>query len=234
MNNILSIATFIPLVAAVIMGVLLRGDDKSAQISAKWLALTATLATLLISLAILFGFDPKNTNFQFVEEHNWLLGMNYKMGVDGISVLFVMLTTFLMPIVIGACWNVSHRTKEYMMAFLILETLMLGVFCALDLVLFYLFFEGGLIPMFLIVGIWGGKNRIYASFKFFLYTLLGSVLMLVAILYMWIVSGTTDMVQLLNYEFSISPFNILGFEITGGAQTMLWLAFFASFAVKSL
>ena len=232
MNNILSIATFIPLVAAVIMGVLLRGDDKSAQISAKWLALTATLATLLISLAILFGFDPKNTNFQFVEEHNWLLGMNYKMGVDGISVLFVMLTTFLMPIVIGACWNVSHRTKEYMMAFLILETLMLGVFCALDLVLFYLFFEGGLIPMFLIVGIWGGKNRIYASFKFFLYTLLGSVLMLVAILYMWIVSGTTDMVQLLNYEFSISPVNILGFEITGGAQTMLWLAFFASFAVK--
>ena len=232
MNNILSIATFIPLVAAVIMGVLLRGDDKSAQISAKWLALTATLATLLISLAILFGFDPKNTNFQFVEEHNWLLGMNYKMGVDGISVLFVMLTTFLMPIVLGACWNVSHRTKEYMMAFLILETLMLGVFCALDLVLFYLFFEGGLIPMFLIVGIWGGKNRIYASFKFFLYTLLGSVLMLVAILYMWIVSGTTDMVQLLNYEFSISPFNILGFEITGGAQTMLWLAFFASFAVK--
>ena len=232
MNNILSIATFIPLVAAVIMGVLLRGDDKSAQTSAKWLALTATLATLLISLAILFGFDPKNTNFQFVEEHNWLLGMNYKMGVDGISVLFVMLTTFLMPIVIGACWNVSHRTKEYMMAFLILETLMLGVFCALDLVLFYLFFEGGLIPMFLIVGIWGGKNRIYASFKFFLYTLLGSVLMLVAILYMWIVSGTTDMVQLLNYEFPISPFNILGFEITGGAQTMLWLAFFASFAVK--
>ena len=232
MNNILSIATFIPLVAAVIMGVLLRGDDKSAQTSAKWLALTATLATLLISLAILFGFDPKNTNFQFVEEHNWLLGMNYKMGVDGISVLFVMLTTFLMPIVIGACWNVSHRTKEYMMAFLILETLMLGVFCALDLVLFYLFFEGGLIPMFLIVGIWGGKNRIYASFKFFLYTLLGSVLMLVAILYMWIVSGTTDMVQLLNYEFSISPVNILGFEITGGAQTMLWLAFFASFAVK--
>ena len=232
MNNILSIATFIPLVAAVIMGVLLRGDDKSAQISAKWLALTATLATLLISLAILFGFDPKNTNFQFIEEHDWLLGMNYKMGVDGISVLFVMLTTFLMPIVIGACWNVSHRTKEYMMAFLILETLMLGVFCALDLVLFYLFFEGGLIPMFLIVGIWGGKNRIYASFKFFLYTLLGSVLMLVAILYMWIVSGTTDMVQLLNYEFSISPFNILGFEITGGAQTMLWLAFFASFAVK--
>ena len=232
MNNILSIATFIPLVAAVIMGVLLRGDDKSAQISAKWLALTATLATLLISLAILFGFDPKNTNFQFVEEHNWLLGMNYKMGVDGISVLFVMLTTFLMPIVIGACWNVSHRTKEYMMAFLILETLMLGVFCALDLVLFYLFFEGGLIPLFLIVGIWGGKNRIYASFKFFLYTLLGSVLMLVAILYMWIVSGTTDMVQLLNYEFSISPVNILGFEITGGAQTMLWLAFFASFAVK--
>ena len=232
MNNILSIATFIPLIAAIIMGVLLRGDDKSAQNSAKWLALTATLATLLISLAIIFGFDPQNTEFQFVEEHNWLLGMNYKMGVDGISVLFVILTTFLMPIVIGACWTVQYRTKEFMMAFLILETLMLGVFCALDLVLFYLFFEGGLIPMFLIVGIWGGKNRIYASFKFFLYTLLGSVLMLIAILYMWIVSGTTDIIELLNYEFSTSSFDLLGFEIIGGAQTILWVAFFASFAVK--
>ena len=152
MENILSIATFIPLVAAIIMGLLLRGDDNSAQQNAKWLALTATLATLLVSLAIIFDFDPNNTGFQFVEEHNWLLGINYKMGVDGISILFVMLTTVLMPIVIGACWNVEHRVKEYMMAFLILETLMLGVFCALDLVLFYLFFEGGLIPMFLIVG----------------------------------------------------------------------------------
>ena len=232
MENILSIATFIPLVAAIIMGLLLRGDDKSAQHNAKWLALTATLATLLVSLAIIFDFDPNNTGFQFVEEHNWLLGINYKMGVDGISILFVMLTTVLMPIVIGACWNVEHRVKEYMMAFLILETLMLGVFCALDLVLFYLFFEGGLIPMFLIVGIWGGKNRIYAAFKFFLYTLLGSVLMLIAILYMWIVAGTTDIMELLNFKFSATSFDLLGFEISGGAQTILWVAFFASFAVK--
>ena len=232
MENILSIATFIPLVAAMIMGLLLRGDDKSAQQNAKWLALTATLATLLVSLAIIFDFDPNNTGFQFVEEHNWLLGINYKMGVDGISILFVMLTTVLMPIVIGACWNVEHRVKEYMMAFLILETLMLGVFCALDLVLFYLFFEGGLIPMFLIVGIWGGKNRIYAAFKFFLYTLLGSVLMLIAILYMWIVAGTTDIMELLNFKFSATSFDLLGFEISGGAQTTLWVAFFASFAVK--
>ena len=232
MENILSIATFIPLVAAIIMGLLLRGDDKSAQKNAKWLALTATLATLLVSLAIIFDFDPNNTGFQFVEEHNWLLGINYKMGVDGISILFVMLTTVLMPIVIGACWNVEHRVKEYMMAFLILETLMLGVFCALDLVLFYLFFEGGLIPMFLIVGIWGGKNRIYAAFKFFLYTLLGSVLMLIAILYMWIVAGTTDIMELLNFKFSATSFDLLGFEISGGAQTILWVAFFASFAVK--
>ena len=234
MENILSIATFIPLVAAIIMGLLLRGDDKSAQQNAKWLALTATLATLLVSLAIIFDFDPNNTGFQFVEEHNWLLGINYKMGVDGISILFVMLTTVLMPIVIGACWNVEHRVKEYMMAFLILETLMLGVFCALDLVLFYLFFEGGLIPMFLIVGIWGGKNRIYAAFKFFLYTLLGSVLMLIAILYMWIVAGTTDIMELLNFKFSATSFDLLGFEISGGAQTILWVAFFASFAVKML
>ena len=232
MENILSIATFIPLVAAIILGLLLRGDDKSAQQNAKWLALTATLATLLVSLAIIFDFDPNNTGFQFVEEHNWLLGINYKMGVDGISILFVMLTTVLMPIVIGACWNVEHRVKEYMMAFLILETLMLGVFCALDLVLFYLFFEGGLIPMFLIVGIWGGKNRIYAAFKFFLYTLLGSVLMLIAILYMWIVAGTTDIMELLNFKFSATSFDLLGFEISGGAQTILWVAFFASFAVK--
>ena len=232
MENILSIATFIPLVAAIIIGLLLRGDDKSAQQNAKWLALTATLATLLVSLAIIFGFDPNDTGFQFVEEHSWLLGINYKMGVDGISILFVMLTTVLMPIVIGACWNVEHRIKEYMMAFLILETLMLGVFCALDLVLFYLFFEGGLIPMFLIVGIWGGKDRIYAAFKFFLYTLLGSVLMLIAILYMWIVAGTTDIVELLNFKFSATSFDLLGFEISGGAQTILWAAFFASFAVK--
>ena len=185
-----------------------------------------------MSLFILAGFDPANTGFQFVEERPWLLGMNYKVGVDGISVLFVMLTTFLMPLVIASCWNVTDRVKEYMIAFLLLETLMLGVFMALDMVLFYLFFEAGLIPMFLIIGIWGGANRIYASFKFFLYTFLGSVLMLVAIVAMFFQAGTTDIPTLMTFNFASEDFSVLGIHIVGGMQTMLWLAFFASFAVK--
>ena len=155
-DNLLSIVTFIPLIGAAIMALFLRGDDAAAQANAKWLALAATSASFLASLFILSGFDASNPDFQFVEESEWILGLTYKMGVDGISILFVMLTTFLMPLVILACWDVTHRVKEYMIAFLVLETLMLGVFCALDLVLFYLFFEGGLIPMFLINGIWGG------------------------------------------------------------------------------
>jgi NADH-quinone oxidoreductase subunit M len=143
-----------------------------------------------------------------------------------------MLTTFLMPLVILSCWDVTHRVKEYMIAFLVLETLMLGVFCALDLVLFYLFFEGGLIPMFLIIGIWGGKERIYASFKFFLYTFFGSVLMLVAMIAMYVDAGTTDIVALLRHNFSSEVLEVWGFTIIGGLQTLLWVAFFASFAVK--
>ena len=154
------------------------------------------------------------------------------MGVDGISVLFVMLTTFLMPITIASCWSVETRVKEYMIAFLMLETLMLGVFMALDLVLFYLFFEGGLIPMFLIIGIWGGKERIYAAFKFFLYTFLGSVLMLVAMIAMFVQAGSTDIPTLLAHNFASETFPVLGFQIAGGVQTLLFLAFFASFAVK--
>jgi NADH-quinone oxidoreductase subunit M len=154
------------------------------------------------------------------------------MGVDGISILFVMLTTFLMPITIYSCWNVETRVKEYMIAFLVLETLMLGVFCALDLVLFYLFFEAGLIPMFLIIGIWGGKDRIYAAFKFFLYTFLGSVLMLVAMIAMYQDAGTTDIAALLVHNFGSETFTLLGVQVVGGLQTMLFLAFFASFAVK--
>ncbi|NNF25126.1 MAG: NADH-quinone oxidoreductase subunit M [Rhodobacteraceae bacterium] len=232
MDNLLSIITFLPLVAAAILAFFLRGDDASAQNNAKWLALIATSATFLISLFMIFGFDPGNTGFQFVEERKWILGLTYKMGVDGISVLFVMLTTFLMPLVIASCWEVKTRVKEYMIAFLVLETLMLGVFCALDLVLFYLFFEGGLIPMFLIIGIWGGANRIYASFKFFLYTFLGSVLMLVAMIGMYVDAGTTDIPTLLSHQFSFATFSVLGVEITGGLQTLLWIAFFASFAVK--
>ena len=231
-NQLLSIITFLPLVAAVILALFMRGDDAAARKGAKWLALFTTTATFLISLFILFRFDPSNTGFQFVEERSWILGLSYKMGVDGISVLFVMLTTFLMPITIWSCWGVETRVKEYMIAFLVLETLMLGVFCALDLVLFYLFFEAGLIPMFLIIGIWGGKDRIYAAFKFFLYTFLGSVLMLVAMIAMYLDAGTTDIVKLLVHDFRHETFSVLGFQVVGGLQTMLFLAFFASFAVK--
>ena len=198
---LLSAVCFIPAIAALILLLFLRGDDEAAQLNAKRFALVTTTVTFLISLGILSGFDPSNTGFQFVEETEWLLGLKYKMGVDGISVLFVMLTTFIMPLTILASWGVTTRVKEYMIAFLMLETLMLGVFMALDLVLFYLFFEAGLIPMFLIIGIWGGKDRIYASFKFFLYTLLGSVLMLVAMIAMFMDAGTTDIPSLMAHNF---------------------------------
>ncbi|MBK5947377.1 NADH-quinone oxidoreductase subunit M [Rhodobacter veldkampii DSM 11550] len=232
MDNLLSIVTFLPLVAALILAVFLRGDDPAAQRNAKRLALTATSATFLVSLFILTGFDPADTGFQFVEEGKWILGLNYKLGVDGISVLFVMLTTFIMPLTIYACWGVTTRVKEYMIAFLVLETLMLGVFVALDLVLFYLFFEGGLIPMFLIIGIWGGKERIYASFKFFLYTFLGSVLMLVAMIAMYMDAGTTDIAVLLGHQFGSETMRFGGLTLLGGMQSLLFLAFLASFAVK--
>jgi len=231
-QSLLSIVTFLPLVAAVILAVFLRGKDDAAQLGAKRVALAATVATFLVSLAILVEFDPSNPGFQLVEEGEWMLGLTYKVGVDGISVLFVMLTTFLMPLVIAACWDVKHRVKEYMIALLILESLMIGVFVALDLVLFYLFFEAGLIPMFLIIGIWGGQNRIYAAFKFFLYTFLGSVLMLVAMIAMYVDAGTTDIPSLLSHQFSADGLSIFGWQIVGGLQTLLWLAFFASFAVK--
>ncbi|MGY6547513.1 MAG: NADH-quinone oxidoreductase subunit M [Roseinatronobacter sp.] len=232
MLNLLSIITFTPAIAAGILAVFLRGDDEAAQMNAKWVALIATLATFAASLILLFNFDPRDTGFQFVEEHQWIMGFTYKMGVDGISILFVMLTTALMPITIGACWTVTHRVKEYMIAFLLLETLMIGVFTALDLVLFYLFFEAGLIPMFLIIGIWGGKERIYAAFKFFLYTFLGSVLMLVAMIAMYVDAGTTDITVLLQHDFSAGTISVAGWQVVGGLQSLLFLAFFASFAVK--
>ncbi len=231
-GSLLSIITFIPLIGAAILGLVLRGDDEHAQRNAKYVALLATSVSFLASLLMLAQFEPANPGFQMVEEAEWILGLNYKMGVDGISILFVMLTTFLMPITILACWDVKHRVKEYMIAFLVLETLMLGVFTALDLVLFYLFFEGGLIPMFLIIGIWGGKERIYAAFKFFLYTFLGSVLMLVAMIAMYVDAGTTDIPSLLQHNFGSETLNVLGFQVIGGLQTLLWIAFFASFAVK--
>jgi NADH-quinone oxidoreductase subunit M len=232
MGNVLSLTTFLPLLGAVILALFLRGDDEAAQSNAKWVALVTTAVTFLTSLFILGNFDPADTGFQMVEQRDWLLGLQYKMGVDGISILFVILTTFLMPLVIASCWSVKIRVKEYMIAFLLLETLMLGVFMALDLVLFYLFFEAGLIPMFLIIGIWGGKNRIYASFKFFLYTFLGSVLMLVAMVAMFAEAGTTDIPTLMTLTFETENFSILGVQIIGGMQTLMWLAFFASFAVK--
>ena len=232
METLLSFVTFLPLISAVVLLIFLRGDDESANRNAKMLALFATSATFVLSLPLLFGFDAANTDFQFVEEYDWIGGLKYKMGVDGISVLFVMLTTFMMPLVILASWDVSHRVKEYMVAFLVLETLMIGVFCALDLVLFYVFFEAGLIPMFLIVGIWGGKERIYAAFKFFLYTFLGSVLMLVAMVAMYVDAGTTDIPTLLTHEFSSTTLSVWGWQIVGGMQTLMFLAFFASFAVK--
>lgn len=232
MDNILSIVTFIPSVAALIMALFLRGDDEAARNNAKWIAMFATCATFLASLFILSGFDSSNTEFQMVEQASWLMGLQYKMGVDGISILFVMLTTFMMPLVIAASWNVEVRIKEYMIAFLMLETLMLGVFMSLDLVLFYVFFEAGLIPMFLIIGIWGGANRVYASFKFFLYTFIGSVLMLVAMVGMYADAGTADIAKLLVHEFSYGSFDLLGIQVVGGMQTLLFLAFFASFAVK--
>ena len=171
---------------------------------------------------LLWRFDPGSADFQFLEKHPWLGGtINYSMGVDGISLPFVILTTALMPIAIAASWtSIQSRVREYMIAFLVLETLMIGTFCALDLVLFYLFFEGGLIPMFLIIGVWGGPRRVYASFKFFLYTLAGSVLMLLAIMTMYWQAGTTDIPTLLHHAFPRS------------LQTWAWLAFLASFAVK--
>ena len=214
---ILSFVTFLPLLGAAFIA-MLHNDAKG---NARWIALWTTLLTFLISIPIWTGFDKSNPGFQFVENAAWLGAIKYKMGVDGISMLFVILTTFLMPLCVLASWeSVQERVKEYMIAFLVLETLMLGVFCALDLFLFYLFFEAVLIPMFLIIGIWGGKRRIYASFKFFLYTLLGSVLMLLAMLSMYSIGGTSDIPTLMTTKFPVQ------------LQGWLWLAFLASFAVK--
>ncbi len=218
---ILSTVTFLPLVG-VLFVLTIRGDDEVSRRNIYHVALWTTAVTFVLSLVVWGRFDSSTSDFQMLEEASWLGGsINYRMGVDGISVLFVVLTAFLMPFcIIASKRSVKARFKEYMIAFLILETLMIGVFCALDIVLFYVFFEGGLIPMFLIIGVWGGARRVYASFKFFLYTLAGSVLMLLAVLAMYWEAGTTNIVDLLNYDFPESM------------QTWLWLAFFASFAVK--
>src|SRR5450756_2202830 len=217
---ILSVVTFLPLLGAAFI-MLVRGNEALAKGTARWVAMWTTLVTFAISLVMVWRFDATSPEFQFVEKHQWLGIASYHMGVDGISLPFVILTTALMPICILASWtSIQKRVKEYMMAFLLLETLMVGTFAALDLVLFYLFFEGGLIPMFLIIGVWGGPRRVYASFKFFLYTLLGSVLMLLAIMALYWNAGTTDIPALMHTA------------VPRSLQTWAWLAFFASFAVK--
>jgi NADH-quinone oxidoreductase subunit M len=217
---ILSVVTFLPLVGALFIALL--PEDEAGIRNARWTALWTTLITFIISLILVWRFDPVSADFQFLEKHAWLgSNISYAMGVDGISLPFVVLTTALMPISILASWtSIQLRVRDYMIAFLVLETLMVGTFCALDLVLFYLFFEGGLIPMFLIIGVWGGPRRVYASFKFFLYTLLGSVLMLLAIMAMYWEAGTTDIASLLHHSFPLS------------LQKWAWFAFLASFAVK--
>ena len=217
---ILSTITFLPLLGALLIAAL-RGGDESADRNARFIALWTTLVTFALTLLLWRDFDPSTAQFQFVEQRAWLRVIKFHMGVDGISLPFVLLTALLMPLCILASWqSITERVNEYMIAFLVLETLMLGVFTSLDLVLFYLFFEGGLIPMFLIIGIWGGPQRVYASFKFLLYTLAGSLLMLLAIMAIYWEAGTTDIPTLLTHGFPPQM------------QTWLWFAFLASFAVK--
>ena len=217
---ILTVVTFLPIAGAAFIA-LLRDDDAGVR-NARWVALWTTLITFAISLVLIWRFDASSADFQFVEKAPWLGGaITYSMGVDGVSLPFVVLTTALMPISILASWtSIQRRVREYMIAFLVLETLMVGAFCALDLVLFYLFFEGGLIPMFLIIGVWGGPRRVYASFKFFLYTFLGSVFMLLAIMALYWDAGTSDIPTLLGHAFPRT------------LQTWAFFAFLASFAVK--
>jgi NADH-quinone oxidoreductase subunit M len=219
---LLSLITFLPLVGAAFI-FMTRGEPETVARNARYLALWTSLITFALSLLLWANFDPTTPEFQFVEKKAWLPGVNifFHLGVDGISVLFVLLSTLLTPICILASWeSITTRVKEYMIAFLVLETMMVGVFCALDFVLLYIFFEGVLIPMFLIIGVWGGERRVYSAFKFFLYTLAGSVLLLIALIVLFVKAGTTDLPSLMRYD------------IPAGLQTWIWLAFFASFAVK--
>ncbi|WP_202913186.1 NADH-quinone oxidoreductase subunit M [Acuticoccus sediminis] len=218
---LLSILIFLPLVGVVFI-LAVRGDDAASLENIRRVALITTVFNFVLSLGLWFGFDPTDGGFQFVEKSDWIPGLiSYHLGVDGIAMPFVVLTAFLMPFCILASWkSITDRVREYMVAFLVLETLMIGVFCSLDIVIFYIFFEGGLIPMFIIIGVWGGARKIYASFKFFLYTLTGSLLMLIAIIAMYWNAGTTSIPALMQHDFP------------AGMQIWLWLAFFASFAVK--
>ncbi len=220
---LLSLLIFLPLVGAVLILVLAHGDEAVVARNSRWTALWTSAINFLLSLFVWVHFDTTTADFQFVEYAVWMpaFNINYKMGIDGISMLFVLLTTLLTPICVLSSWEcIQHRVKEYMISFLVLETFMIGMFCALDMVVFYIFFEAVLIPMFVIIGVWGGPGRVYAAFKLFLYTLLGSVLMLLALLAMYFTSGSTDIPTLMAYRFPVEM------------QTWLWLAFFASFAVK--
>jgi NADH-quinone oxidoreductase subunit M len=219
---LLSLVTFLPLVGAALI-LVTRGSPEIVARNARNVALWTSTITFLLSLLLWVDFDPDVSDFQFVETRAWIpaFGITYHMGIDGISIFFVLLSTLLTPICVLASWTaIEHRVKEYMIAFLVLETFMVGTFAALDFVLFYVFFEAVLIPMFLIIGVWGGKRRVYSAFKFFLYTLTGSVLMLLAILAIFFETGTTDVPTLMQAN------------LPGSMQYWLWLAFFASFAVK--
>lgn len=220
---LLSVVTFLPLLGVLLLLTIRADDPEIVARNSRWVTLWVTLGTFLASLLLWANFDTGTSEFQFVELYSWFpeYGINYHLGVDGISMLFVILSTFLTPICVLASWDaIKTRVREYMIAFLILETMMVGMFAALDMVLFYVFFEGVLIPMFLIIGIWGGARRVYSAFKLFLYTLTGSVLLLVALLAMYFFAGTTDIPTLMTIDF---PFQM---------QFWLWLGLFASFAVK--
>jgi len=218
---ILSAIIFIPLIGAFFI-LLTKGDIKNIEKNSKYIAIFCSLVNFFLSIFLWYLFDPTTSEFQFVEKRVWIKNfINFQIGVDGISILFVVLTAFITPIcILSAVNSIKFKIKDFLIALLLMETLMIGVFCSLDLIIFYLFFEAGLIPMFLIIGIWGGSKRVYSAFKFFLFTLLGSVLMLIAIIAIYWISGTTDLIQLLN------------FRIDEKYQYLLWLAFFSSFAVK--
>ena len=218
---ILSAIIFIPLIGALFI-LVTKEEQKAVVKNSKYVAIFSSLTNFFLSIFLWYSFDTSTSEFQFVEEKNWMEGfINFQLGIDGISILFILLTTFIAPICIFSGINsIRFKLKEFLIAILVMETLMLGVFCSLDLVIFYLFFEGGLIPMFLIIGIWGGPKRVYSAFKFFLFTLLGSVLMLIAIISIYWITGTTDVIKLLDMR------------IPQEYQYLLWLAFFSSFAVK--
>jgi len=218
---ILSAIIFIPLIGALFI-LVTKEEQKAVVKNSKYVAIFSSLTNFFLSIFLWYSFDTSTSEFQFVEEKNWMEGfINFQLGIDGISILFILLTTFIAPICIfSGIHSIKFKIKEFLIAILVMETLMLGVFCSLDLVIFYLFFEGGLIPMFLIIGIWGGPKRVYSAFKFFLFTLLGSVLMLIAIISIYWITGTTDVIKLLDMR------------IPQEYQYLLWLAFFSSFAVK--